>query len=709
MKTPAFIKQLQTRRSIARRKLRLRTLANRTTSPRAATSRVSSRLRTHRKLTRVFSICLAAIIVLSSTLGTVFALDEATLERYGLNGVYWYDATGGDDCLPITNGDNVTIIGDSITVGSESALKEALPQAEIYAQGSKPFGKASDDPIAPTAESVNPSGISIAKYLMAENKVQNTVVFALGTNSPGAVSDEDVNTLLTLFGNDRTIFFVTNFTTDPHSREYQAKYPLNNEKFRAAAENANVQVIDWAGAISSDPHKYLNSDGVHPNAEGQKLWADLISKAVGGSGSMTAGPNGNYTNYAGDRVISETQVEQLDHLIPLYQKAIDETGAAEYGINWQMLASIHYRESYLQMKNPGGEVAGQGLWGLYSLWRSGQFYFAPGPVDDAQFVEQTKIMLEYALIKNVTTYNIDLSTPTGIMYLFWTYNGTGNKDYFIQKALNMGYSQEEAEAGAGQYYVANGLDAARDPFHRETMSPLWPGIRYNGDSNPVGGQTDGNYGAYTVYLALNGAASCGGSISSGGLDFEQSKKLLYNYIYDVTCTDWLPQKRCNGTSGGGKANCVTFVMYFLSRFTSADPRKFILSSNTGDGGDIVSNMTGTAVEANGKTFRTTATYDTSLFEFGGFEPRPFAVFSTEENSRTPCGDHLCGHTGVILGINKEKDEIYIGQVGYSSSLTAPWILQVVYSLSEYSSGKYWYAYTDKVVNQNAINEFLNSN
>lgn len=704
MKTPASIKQLQTRRSISRRKLRMRALAHRKTLPRTTTSYVSSRLRTHRKLARVFSVCLAAIIVLSSTLGTVFALDEATLERYGLNGVYWYDATGGDDCLPITNGGNVTIIGDSITVGSESALKEALPQAEIYAQVSKRFGKASDDPIAPTAESVNPSGISIAKYLMAENKVQNTVVFALGTNSPGAVSDEDINTLLTLFGNDRTIFFVTNFTTDPHSREYQAKYPLNNEKFRAAAENANVQVIDWAGAISSDPHKYLNSDGVHPNAAGQKLWADLTSKAVGGPGSMTAGGNGDYTNYAGDKVLTEAQIEQLEANIPIYNQAISETGAGEYRITWQLIAAIHYKETGLSRYNPKN---GQGVYQLYSYTGGGKNHNAfptASSISADEFLRQTKIMLKEDLIPKVIG-GLNLGDDEDIKSLFFGYNGRSS--HYIDKALAMGFDQEQANSGEGSPYVMNRYDAQRDPNSSE-MNPNWPGM-YVADGEYSATATTQTFGGYTVYTAIGGAASCGGSISSGGLDFEQSKKLLYNYIYDVTCTDWLPQKRCNGTSGGGKANCVTFVMYFLSRFTSADPRKFILSSNTGDGGDIVSNMTGTAVEANGKTFRTTATYDTSLFEFGGFEPRPFAVFSTEENSRTPCGDHLCGHTGVILGINKEKDEIYIGQVGYSSSLTAPWILQVVYSLSEYSSGKYWYAYTDKVVNQNAINEFLNSN
>lgn len=701
---PLSPKRPQSKRSRARYGSRLRTFAVRSLSQKSSNNRKPLRPRIHHRLTQILSISIAAAITLSSTIGTVFAIDNATLEKYGINGVYWYDATGGDDCLPITNGGNVTIIGDSITVASENAIKEAIPQAEIYAQVSKQFGKASDDPIAPTAESINPSGISIAKYLMAENKVQNTVVFALGTNSPGAVSDEDINTLLELFGNDRTIFFVTNFTTDPHSRDYQEKYTLNNERFEAAAENANVQVIDWAGAISSDPHKYLNSDGIHPNSEGQKLWADLISKAVGGPGSMTAGGNGNYTNYAGDKVLTETQIEQLEANIPIYNQAIAETGAGEYRITWQLVAAIHYKETGLSRYNPKN---GQGVYQLYSYTGGGKnrnAFPAASSISADEFLRQTKIMLKEDLIPKVIG-GLNLGNDEDIKSLFFGYNGRSS--HYIDKALAMGFNKEQANSGEGSPYVMNRYDAQRDPNSSE-MNPNWPGMYVaDGEYSPTA--TTQTFGGYTVYKAIGGASACGGSISSGGLNFEQSKKLLYNYIYDVNCTDWLIPARCNGTSGGGKANCVTFVMYFLSRFTSADPRKFLLSDRTGHGGSIVSNMTGTDVEANGKTFRVTESYDTSLFEFGGFEPRPFAVFSTEENASAICDGHKCGHTGVVLGINKEADEIYIGQVGYGSSLTAPWILQVVYSLSEYSSGKYWYAYTDKVVNQNAINEFLNSN
>ncbi len=706
MKTPAFIKQLQIRRSIARRKLRLRTLARRKTLPRTTTNRVSSRLRTHRKLARVFSVCLAAIVVLSSTLGTVFALDEATLERYGLNGVYWYDATGGDDCLPITNGGNVTIIGDSITVGSESALKEALPQAEIYAQVSKRFGKASDDPIAPTAESVNPSGISIAKYLMAENKVQNTVVFALGTNSPGAVSDEDINTLLTLFGNDRTIFFVTNFTTDPHSREYQAKYPLNNEKFRAAAENANVQVIDWAGAISGDPHKYLNSDGVHPNAEGQKLWADLISKAVGGSGSMTAGPNGNYTNYAGDRVFSDADIAQLEANIPFYEQAIAETGASEYGITWQILAAIHYAEHGLGRDNPSN---GQGAYQLYSYTNGGtnSNSFRPaGPLSDEEFLRQTKIALEVAIIPNVSGGKI--TNDDDIKRLFYRYNGATPGGRYETRALAMGFTLEQARNGEGSAYVMNRYDAQRDPNSPE-MNPNWRG-GFSRDKHWDPNFLWQPFGTYTVYKAIGGASSCGaGGAIGGGLNKEQAKKIMDDYIANAKCTgaeygDIGCQSSCAVKTGDSRTNCVTFVKYFLQRFTTVGTG--YCPSGTGNGGSVVSNLTGTAVEANGKTFRVTATCDTSKFEFGGFEPRPYAVFSTEENSFTPCGNHKCGHTGIVLGIDEANDKIFIGQVGCNTPFTAPLVTTIEYSLSDYKSGNYWYAYIDKMVNLDKINEVV---
>lgn len=687
MKTPAFIKQLQTRRSIALRKLRIRTLASRKTSPRAATSRVSSRSHAHRKLARVFSVCLAAIIILSSTIGTVFALDEATLERYGLNGVYWYDATGGDDCLPITNGGNVTIIGDSITEGALQDLKELLPQAEIYAKYSKTFGSM-DDPAEGPSEGKNPSGVSILKWLLNDNKLQNTVVYALGTNN-NPLRQSQMDAVLDLIGPNRTVFFLTNYNfKDPSA------YDTNNNIFRSAAELANVQLIDWQAEASKDTSKYMNmsdSLSVHLSSEGDKLWAELISKAVGGSGSLTAGGNGNYTNYAGDKVLSDKQIELLEANIPFYEKAIAETGAAEYGITWQILAAFHYLENGLR-RNSSSE------YGIYQIvWKVDHHDLPPfpvtgsTPVSDEEFLRQTKVAIDAELKEKVDS-GIDLSTADGIKRLFFVYNGAA--DRYKQKALALGFTEEQANNGEGSIYVMNGYDAPRDPFHIETMNPVWRGkfIDNKGTYDPTA--LHYAYGAYVVYESLGGASACGtSSIGSGGLTLEQAKKLIDDYVKNVSCGDYggigcvssthnMNVRSCRTLPSPTKNNCVTFVKYFLQRFGDLPARSL------GNGNQVVSTLT--------------KTYASDGFEYNDSAPRPFAIFSTNRNA-----DPEWGHTGVVLGVDEANNKILIGQMGCSLfSFDVPFIRTIEYDLSTYSSGAYWYAYTDGIIDASKISEAL---
>ena len=70
-----------------------------------------------------------------------------------------------------------------------------------------------------------------------------------------------------------------------------------------------------------------------------------------------------------------------------------------------------------------------------------------------------------------------------------------------------------------------------------------------------------------------------------------------------------------------------------------------------------------------------------------------------------CDGVKCGHTGVVLGINEAEDKIYIGQAGYDTPL-AGYSDVIEYSLSDYTSGEYWFAYTDSIVDLNAISSAI---
>ena len=119
---------------------------------------------------------------------------------------------------------------------------------------------------------------------------------------------------------------------------------------------------------------------------------------------------------------------------------------------------------------------------------------------------------------------------------------------------------------------------------------------------------------------------------------------------------------------------------------------------------MVSNLTGTDVASPFGTYRHTLNYSSHGFVYGGFTPKPFAVFSTGY-STINCGSLPCGHTGVVLGIDQASDTIYIGQAGYDTPLVG-YSDVITYSLSEYTSGNYWYAYTDNIINTAALSSAI---
>ena len=238
------------------------------------------------------------------------------------------------------DGSNVTIIGDSITEGAKLELLDVLPEADIHSQSSKQFSTGGSD---------NPSGLAILEDLVNNSSLRRVLVFALGTNGTGSASEENIKKVLDLAGEGTQVVFVTNFTT-------ASDYNFNNNNFmKAANDYDNVSVVDWKGAISENPEKYLVSDGIHPNSEGRKIFAALIKDEV--SGSFSAGVKEDDTSAFCRRLNGEDDENQDDgcgggaaisrvakqlawpdknhynQINPDYAKAAGEVGLAGYGVN----------------------------------------------------------------------------------------------------------------------------------------------------------------------------------------------------------------------------------------------------------------------------------------------------------------------------------------------------------------------------------------
>lgn len=164
---------------------------------------------------------------------------------------------GASASSPVT-GDQVTIIGDSVTVAASPALLENLPGAVIDAKVSR---LPSD--FAAIAQAHAKAG-SLRKY----------VVVSLATN--GLITDSTVEKILAAVGPDTKIVLVTAF--GPERAHW---IPDSNAAIYANAQRYpdRIRVADW-GAYASSHQDLLASDRVHPNPEAAATYSTLVVGAL---------------------------------------------------------------------------------------------------------------------------------------------------------------------------------------------------------------------------------------------------------------------------------------------------------------------------------------------------------------------------------------------------------------------------------------------
>lgn len=394
--------------------------------------------------------------------------------------------------------------------------------------------------------------------------------------------------------------------------------------------------------------------------------------------------SGTNSTYSGANIFSNSEINAITANQPFYEAA-----AAKYGFEWQILAAIHSMEYSSQRSNPSN---GQGAYQLYSYTNGGKnsnAFLPAGAISDEEFTRQSEIAA--SVIKGkADSAGLNLSNGDDIKHLFFLYNG--NSSHYIQKALDMGFSQEQANNGEGSPYVMNRYDDQRDPTN-PNVSPYWKG-KYTSDGNYDPNASMGTrFGAYVKYLTLGGGGTSSssycvgnGNLVAGGMTLAQAKDFMAEYR-NITPSEWgtggeLGPYNISATtcSGGDLANCVAFVKYFVNRYTIfSDTSRFPSGIGaTGNGGDVV----------------TTLLSRNEGFVNGSTIPRPYAIFSVRKGS-TMCGAVICGHTGVVLGIDTDKNQIIIGEAGCGQPLS--WADAHVYQLSDYMNGSYTYAYTDGIL------------
>ena len=450
---------------------------------------------------RVFAVVMSFVMAFILPAST-YALSESQLNFYAQNNILFYDPST-TACEPATiTGSQVTIIGDSISVGAVSEYDAQLSGAD---HAPKTYNGVTYDIIQVSKNFAvdvggNYSGLTIAKEMEEQGDLRPYVVFALGTNDPGAVTEAKIDELMNLVGTNHKVVLTTNY-----AYEDKLDYSVNNAAILAAAKkyNGKVAVADWASEAAKHPEWLTSGDSyVHPGPEGSKAFVGLIKQALSHFTSNSISGIGGNRNYAGVEVWSSAELQAIEANQPFYEEA-----AKKYGFPWQVMAVLHSLETSLRRYNPGN---GQGVYQLYSYTGGGtnSNRFEPAEsISEEEFRRQTLIAAEI-----VSGMVGDLNNPDNVKRLFFQYNGTA--EVYVQKAINMGFTEEQARNGEGSAYVMNRYDAQRDPTS-SSMSPLWPG-RFVGDHDYDATSTTTGFGAFVKYEALAGDSYCswgGGTIT----------------------------------------------------------------------------------------------------------------------------------------------------------------------------------------------------
>ena len=182
--------------------------------------------------------------------------------------------TQGTSGVTITDGSNLTWIGDSLTAIYESTLKDMLSAVDIYAKSSKHFKM-------DAAESAGgESGMTILNKLKTQNKVRDILVFELSTNDGNSVTKNDLQSVhdTARDAGAQIIIFMTAYTTT-------IDYSTYNQVVRDfAKDNSDVFVADWEALIKDKVSDYLGSDGVHEkDAEAAKKFFQLFIDTINDS------------------------------------------------------------------------------------------------------------------------------------------------------------------------------------------------------------------------------------------------------------------------------------------------------------------------------------------------------------------------------------------------------------------------------------------
>ena len=165
--------------------------------------------------------------------------------------------------------DGTSLIGDSVALRANTALQEALPEANINAQVSRTTKQAND-----------------IMLNNSQNKaLLKTVVIATGVNNPEGYKN-DLDSIVNNLPKGHHLILVTPYEGDKSKDTYTSVEQYAAYARELAEKNPYVSIADWNKVAKEHPEIWAGTDQVHFGndsnmiEEGAKLYAETIAAAV---------------------------------------------------------------------------------------------------------------------------------------------------------------------------------------------------------------------------------------------------------------------------------------------------------------------------------------------------------------------------------------------------------------------------------------------
>lgn len=150
----------------------------------------------------------------------------------------------------------ISVIGDSVFLGAAPSFQKLQKNAVIDAKISRQVYH----------------GIDVAKKLQKKNKLGDTVIISLGTNSKfNPVTGQE---LIDYLGPERTIYWI-----NAYGKNLSFQDEVNKTIRDLVEKNDNVFLIPWADEGKKHPH-WFYQDGTHLNTKGQEGFAKFVQEEI---------------------------------------------------------------------------------------------------------------------------------------------------------------------------------------------------------------------------------------------------------------------------------------------------------------------------------------------------------------------------------------------------------------------------------------------